>query len=61
MNSLIQCGQIYRHRKHGEQLLIFREKGDRWKAKVLTAKPGVYAGTHTMLSFILRQKYHRLI
>jgi hypothetical protein len=60
MKEPIKCGQVYRHRKYDEQLLVFRKKGERWKVKVLTKKTGVYAGTHTMLDYILRQKYFRI-
>jgi hypothetical protein len=51
---MIKKGQIYRKKKGGQQLLIFRKvKSSHWQAKVLTDRPGVYNGTHKMLSQVL--------
>lgn len=53
----IRINQVYKNRVSNMQILIAGKKGGKWKAKVLTEKPGVYAGTHSFAEFTLRHQF----
>jgi len=54
----IRIGQLYRQKRNKMTLEVFgKASKDKWKTRVLTAKPGVYNGSHTMNEFSLRRYY----
>lgn len=53
----VKVGQIYKSRYSGIQVQISGRKGDKWLTKVLTAKPGVYKGSHTLSLLSIRQRF----
>lgn len=55
---IIRKGQIWQSKtKDNIQLEICGKKRDKWLTKVLTNKPGVYNGTHTMADYTLYKKF----
>lgn len=57
-NIIIKKGQIWQHRINRKQILIFQKKHSHlWKAKVLTDKTNIYAGTHTMTTIALYKDF----
>lgn len=44
----IKINQTWRSKKNNYQLLITGKSGGKFKTKVLTDKPGVFGGSHTM-------------
>jgi hypothetical protein len=51
----IEKGQVWENRS-AVQFLVSHKKGDRWKLKVLTDRPGVYNGAHTFQEHIMYKK-----
>lgn len=49
--------RIYESKIGGIQIMICGKKKDKYLCKVLTNKPGVYAGTHTMSNYTLKARY----
>lgn len=53
----IKKNQIYKAIGHDYHVIICGKKGSNWKAKILTDKPGVYRGSHTLNPNTIRYKY----
>lgn len=53
----VKINQVYRSKQSGTQVLIAGKKKDKWLTKVLTEKPGVYNGTHTLSDLVLLKRY----
>ena len=53
----IKLNQIYKQKGHEFYIVISSKKGSKWGAKVLTNKPGVYKGSHSMNEYTLKAKY----
>lgn len=57
----VRVGQIYRQKRHKVAVEIFGRSGsDKWKARILTEKPGVYAGSHTLANFTIWKYYEQV-
>lgn len=56
----VRVGQIYRQKGHKIAVEIFGKAGEKWKARVLTEKYGVYNGSHKLANFTL-WKYYELV
>ena len=53
-----RIGQVYSNIQDSLQVEIFgKTKNDKWKTRVLTAKPGKYAGTHSLSNKTLAAKF----
>lgn len=50
-------GQIWINKQNGMRLVVAGTKGGMLKAKILTEKPGVYAGSHTLSPQLLKRRY----
>lgn len=50
--------QIWRSKRSNFQIYIYKKKGDKWLVKVLTEKPDVYNGTHTMNRVTILKRYN---
>ncbi len=60
-NTKIEIGQVWQNKiKPSYQLEVLGKHGDGWKTRILTKKTGVYAGTHTVGSWLLWKKYELL-
>lgn len=54
----IKKNQVWRHRTSDFQVMICGKKRvDKWLVKVLTSKPGVFAGTHTFARNTIWSKF----
>jgi len=58
----IKINQIYKSKKNKNHYVIIVGKGkhDKWKAKVLTDKEGVYNGSHTFADRTLQKMFELL-
>lgn len=54
---MIKKGQIYKANRNSQQVEIFGKKGGKWLAKILTEKPGVYHGTHTLAERTIEKQF----
>ncbi len=58
MKIAVRIGQVYRSKKSNCQVeIIGKAKSDRWKARILSNKPGVYKGTHSLAIFTIYKNY----
>lgn len=53
----IKKGQIWKQKTSEMQVIITGVSGGKWRSKVLTDRPGVYAGSHTMSPHTLYLRY----
>ena len=53
----IKKGQIFKAKRSGLQIEVAGKKDSKWLCKILTTKPGVYAGSHRMSEYVLRQQF----
>lgn len=54
----IKINQIWRNKISNMQVIVTGKKGSfHWKCKVLTDKPDVYNGSHTMSQWILWKRF----
>jgi len=60
LEEKVRVGQIYKHVHSDQQIEIMGKAGGKWRAVVLTPKPGVYAGSHKMSEHALA-KHFKLI
>lgn len=60
MRKAVKRGQIWKQKGHAVTVIITGSNGGRWKAKVLTDKPGVYNGSHTFTQQTLNARYDLL-
>lgn len=60
---VIKRSQIWQHKKNPDrQLIIVSKKGSfHFKAKVLTGRTDVYAGTHTMTRWALEKDFNLMV
>lgn len=56
----IKVNQIWRNRVSNFQILVAGKKGVKWNCKVLTEKPDVYNGSHTMSQWTIWKKFELL-
>jgi hypothetical protein len=56
----VRVGDIYRQKKHKMSVEIFGKAGEKWKARVLTEKPGVYNGSHKLATFTIWKYYEKV-
>lgn len=58
----IRLNQVYRSKRHPNICLevIGKRKSCKWLTRILTEKPGVYAGSHSMPEFILKKEFELL-
>lgn len=54
----VRVGQVYRQKNHKMAVEIFGKAGEKWKARVLTPKRGVYNGSHKLANFTLYKHYN---
>lgn len=58
MTSSIRRNQKFRLKKNPNfQVVVTHRKGGKWRAKVLSRKPGVYRGSHSLSTLTLRTQY----
>lgn len=61
MNQVaIKRNQIWKNKRSDFQILVAGKKGRKWNCKVLTNKPGVFNGSHTMADITLWKKFDLL-
>ncbi len=53
---MIKRGQIYKSR-NGMHIEIAGKKQSKWLGKVLTAKPGVYNGSHKLAETTIKKHF----
>lgn len=53
----IKPHQVWKSKISDFQIYISRKKGEKWETKVLTDKPDVYNGTHTMSPITIWKKF----
>lgn len=54
----VRRGQVYQSKRAAHvQVEIFGKSRDKWKARILTPKRGVYAGSHTFSDNSLRANF----
>lgn len=53
----VHLGQVYKAIGNNTQVLIAGKKRSKWLGKVLTEKPGVFHGTHTLNERTLEKRY----
>lgn len=53
----IRKGQIYKQNNMELFVIITGKKGGKWRAKILTEKPGVYRGQHTLSENVLKYRF----
>jgi hypothetical protein len=53
----IKRGQVWKQIGHDFQIVVTGKSGGKWKCKVLTDRPGVFNGTHSMVEFTFWKKY----
>lgn len=56
---MIKVNQIYKHKKTSDYQveIIGKSRRDKWKARILTNKPGVYNGSHTLSAFTIKRQF----
>lgn len=57
MKQTIKLNQIWKQKNHEMRVIIVGRKGGKYRAKVLSDKPGIYKGSHTLASQTLWSKY----
>lgn len=58
----IKLHQTYRNKKNNYQIYIDgKKKGDKWLAKVLTSKPGVFNGSHSMAARTIMKDFDLVV
>lgn len=53
----IKRNQIWKHSASDFQILVAGKKGRKWNCKVLTERPGVFNGSHTMSQITIWKKF----
>lgn len=55
----VRLNQIYQSRRHAHIRveIVRKAKNDKWKARILTERPGVYSGTHTLAKYTLEKEF----
>lgn len=63
MNKVqIKINQVWRNKRSPDfQVIITGKKNDKFNAKILTSKPGVYNGTHKLARNTLYTKFELII
>ena len=56
----VRIGQVYKSIKNNMFIEIAGKKDSKWLAKVLTAKKGVYNGSHRMAEMTLKKHFELL-
>lgn len=53
----VRLNQIYKSTRNSQYVIIAKQKGGKWKVKILSEKRGVYKGTHTLAKATLESNY----
>lgn len=57
IKTAIKLNQIYKSKRSDLTLIVTGRKGGKYRCKVLTEKPGVFNGSHSMCEQTLRRQY----
>lgn len=57
MKITIKRGQIWKSKHSDVRVIVTGTSGGKWKAKILTDKPGKYGGSHTLTDQSFRQAW----
>lgn len=57
MKMKVKIGQIYKSIHSDMQVVVKGKSNDKWKTAILTNKPGVYNGSHTLSNYTIKHKF----